>query len=88
VNGAGMYNLVNGSSFLQLTYLSSPGVSGGHWNTNNGPDQASNVRGVVDITKLDPITRTATGTFSATLYPQGATVGTKTIAGTFTNVLY
>ena len=82
VSGTGTFNITSSASYISTFYYTSPGNAGGYWSTNNGGT------GSVTITTLNTTTRSASGTFTGTLAPQGASVGTKTISGTFTNVLY
>ena len=82
VSGIGTYNISTSASYISIFYYTSPGNAGGYWSTNNGGT------GAVTITTLNTTTRTASGTFSGTLAPQGASVGSKQINGTFANVLY
>lgn len=82
ISVAGTYNISNSPSYISIFYYTSPGNNAGYWSTNNGG------AGTVNITTLNTTTRTASGTFSGTLVPQGVSVGTKQINGTFTNVLY
>ena len=79
---AGTYNLLNSPSYLSISYYTSPSNSAGNWSTNNGGTAT------VTITSLNTTTRTASGSFTGSLVPQGSSSGTKQISGTFTNVVY
>ena len=82
VNTSGLNNIPGNGSFISLFYYTSPGNNAGYWSSNNGGF------GSVTITSFDPIARSATGNFAGRLVPQGATIGTKIIDGSFTNVIY
>ena len=82
VNTSGLNNIPGNGSYISLFYYTSPGNAAGYWSSNNGGF------GSVTITSFDPITRSATGNFAGRLVPQGATIGTKIIDGSFTNVIY
>jgi hypothetical protein len=82
LNGPGTYSTSNELTAIEVLYYSAEFHSEGHWTTENGGT------GSVTITTLNTATRTASGTFSATLVPQSDATGTKEISGTFTNVRY
>jgi hypothetical protein len=69
INGTGTYNLT-GSSYIQMTHYTSPGVSDGNWLSSNGGNNAS-----ITITYLDNLAKIISGNFTATLLPQGSTTG-------------
>jgi hypothetical protein len=82
IDGPGTYSTSNGLTSIEVVYYSTEFNSEGHWTTDNGGT------GSVTISTLNTATRTASGTFSATLVPQSDATGTKEISGTFANVLY
>jgi hypothetical protein len=82
VTNPGVYNTTYNSSYISLFHYASPGNADGYWSTNNGGS------GAVNITMINTSNRTMSGTFSGTLVPQGISIGTKQISGSFSNVVY
>ncbi len=83
INGQGVYTLDHDPSILRLIHYPAKGANAdGHWVSNNG----SSVQ--LEISTINTTDHILSGTFKGTLAPQGATTGTKTINGSFTNISY
>jgi hypothetical protein len=82
VTGTGTYNAATTGNFIQISHFVNATFTDGIWEATNGG------AGTVIITELNTTTRVASGTFTATALPQGATVGgNKEITnGTFANL--